>query len=255
MTLKNTFVIRFYTSPPHPVGFGTTFLFSPLTTSTKLIKLTGKASLEGWGEGRKGSQGCFRMEMRQLRGSFPPLTSLCASTTALFEGANPRPGKTGGALGERPLLGRGGGDGGRKAEQEGGPRRRGGTAANLSQSAAGSRLGPCCPEPGNPVANGFPLSVGPARPLRRILGGAGGGVLSPALTGLLRRPCSREGKGRGSSTTGRGKIRAERGGKERATKDKSSERRKRKEQEGGSRTAAQQQGFPSLRQNGGQQSP
>lgn len=26
------------------------------------------------------------------------------------------------------------------------------------------RLGPCCPEPGNPVAGGFPLSGGPARP-------------------------------------------------------------------------------------------
>lgn len=137
MTLKNTFVIRFYTSPPHPVGFGTTFLFSPLTTSTKLIKLTGKASLEGWGEGRKGSQGCFRMEMRQLRGSFPPLTSLCASTTALFEGANPRPGKTGGALGERPLLGRGGGTGDARLSRKAGP----GGGAELRQIWANQRRG------------------------------------------------------------------------------------------------------------------
>lgn len=43
-------------------------------------------------------------------------------------------------------------------------RRRGGTAANLSQSAAGSRLGPCWPQPGSPVGRGFPRSGARAPP-------------------------------------------------------------------------------------------
>lgn len=152
MTLKNTFAIRFYTSPPHPVGFGTTFLFSTLTTSIKLIKLTGKASLEGWGGRQKGRPRLFYDRNEAVKRELPSPHPLSA-----LRGAQPPPslkGRTRSRGRRAEPLGNdrcgGGTEGGREAEQEGGPRRRGGTAANLSQSAAGSRLGPCCPESGTP---------------------------------------------------------------------------------------------------------
>lgn len=99
-------------------------------------------------------------------------------------------------------------------------RRRGGTAANLSQSAAGSRLGPCCPQLGNPVGRGFPRS-GARAPRQAGPWGEGEGVPTPE-----------EGRGREAAPVG-GEIRAGEGARRGTTRQKP--REKKEEEEGAGR--------------------